>query len=297
MSDEQQPSTSPSSRKKWLERLSHLFQGEPKDRHELVSVIQDAEEREVIDEETKEMIEGVLEIAELRVRDIMIPRSQMVTIRRNQPVESFLPIIIESAHSRFPIINEDKDHVEGILLAKDLLRFALGETDEPFSFDQVLRPAVVVPESKRVDRLLKEFQQQRYHMAIVVDEFGGVSGLVTIEDILELIVGEIEDEYDAGEEEQEQIRRISKNAYAVHALTPIEEFNDYFDTHFSDEEVDTVGGLIMHAFGHLPKKGESVSLDGFDFKVIHADRRRLLQLHVRIPPTHEAEEDESVLPE
>ena len=291
MSDEQQPSTS-SGRKKWLERLSHLFQGEPKDRHELVGMIQDAEEREVIDEETKEMIEGVLEIAELRVRDIMIPRSQMVTIRRNQPVESFLPIIIESAHSRFPIINEDKDHVEGILLAKDLLRFSLGQTEEPFSFDKVLRPAVVVPESKRVDRLLKEFQQQRYHMAIVVDEFGGVSGLVTIEDILELIVGEIEDEYDAGEEELEQIRRISKSIYGIHGLTPIEEFNDYFDTHFSDEEVDTVGGLIMHAFGHLPKKGESVTLDGFDFKVVHADRRRLLQLQVRIPATHEAEEEQ-----
>ena len=291
MSDEQQPSTS-SNRKKWLERLSHLFQGEPKDRHELVGMIQDAEEREVIDEETKEMIEGVLEIAELRVRDIMIPRSQMVTIRRNQPVESFLPIIIESAHSRFPIINEDKDHVEGILLAKDLLRFSLGQTEEPFSFDKVLRPAVVVPESKRVDRLLKEFQQQRYHMAIVVDEFGGVSGLVTIEDILELIVGEIEDEYDAGEEELEQIRRISKSIYGIHGLTPIEEFNDYFDTHFSDEEVDTVGGLIMHAFGHLPKKGESVTLDGFDFKVVHADRRRLLQLQVRIPATHEAEEEQ-----
>ncbi len=292
MSDEQQPSHSTSGRNKWLERLSHLFQGEPKDRHELVGMIQDAEEREVIDEETKEMIEGVLEIAELRVRDIMIPRSQMVTIRRNQPVESFLPIIIESAHSRFPIINEDKDHVEGILLAKDLLRFSLGQTEEPFSFDKVLRPAVVVPESKRVDRLLKEFQQQRYHMAIVVDEFGGVSGLVTIEDILELIVGEIEDEYDAGEEELEQIRRISKSIYGIHGLTPIEEFNDYFDTHFSDEEVDTVGGLIMHAFGHLPKKGESVTLDGFDFKVVHADRRRLLQLQVRIPATHEAEEEQ-----
>ena len=286
MSDEQ--SQSP-QRKNWLDRLSHLFQGEPKDRHELVGVIQDAEERDVIDEETKEMIEGVLEIAELRVRDIMIPRSQMVTIRRNQQVETFLPIIIESAHSRFPVINEDKDHVEGILLAKDLLQFAFGLTDEPFSFDKVLRPAVVVPESKRVDRLLKEFQQQRYHMAIVVDEFGGVSGLVTIEDILELIVGEIEDEYDAGDEEQEQIRRISKSVFAVHGLTPIEEFNEFFDSNFSDEEVDTVGGLVMHAFGHLPKKGEAVTLADFTFKVVHADRRRLLQLQVKIPPTHEAD--------
>lgn len=289
MSDEPSQSPSQTPRKNWLDRLSHLFQGEPKDRHELVGMIQDAEERDVIDEETKEMIEGVLEIAELRVRDIMIPRSQMVTIRRNQAVETFLPIIIESAHSRFPVINEDKDHVEGILLAKDLLQFAVGLTDEPFSFDKVLRPAVVVPESKRVDRLLKEFQQQRYHMAIVVDEFGGVSGLVTIEDILELIVGEIEDEYDAGEDEQEQIRRVSKSVFAVHGLTPIEEFNDYFDTSFSDDEVDTVGGLVMHAFGHLPKKGEAVTLAGFTFKVVHADRRRLLQLQVKIPQTHEAD--------
>lgn len=289
MSDEQSQSPSSTNRKNWLDRLSHLFQGEPKDRHELVGMIQDAEERDVIDEETKEMIEGVLGIAELRVRDIMIPRSQMVTIRRNQAVETFLPIIIESAHSRFPVINEDKDHVEGILLAKDLLQFAVGLTDAPFSFDKVLRPAVVVPESKRVDRLLKEFQQQRYHMAIVVDEFGGVSGLVTIEDILELIVGEIEDEYDAGEDEQEQIRRVSKSVFAVHGLTPIEEFNDYFDTSFSDDEVDTVGGLVMHAFGHLPKKGEAVTLAGFTFKVVHADRRRLLQLQVKIPQTHEAD--------
>ena len=293
MSDEQSQSPSNPQRKKWLDRLSHLFQGEPKDRHELVGVIQDAEERDVIDEETKEMIEGVLGIAELRVRDIMIPRSQMVTIRRNQAVETFLPIIIESAHSRFPVINEDKDHVEGILLAKDLLQFAVGLTNEPFSFDKVLRPAVVVPESKRVDRLLKEFQQQRYHMAIVVDEFGGVSGLVTIEDILELIVGEIEDEYDAGDEEQEQIRRVSKSVFAVHGLTPIEEFNEYFDAEFSDDEVDTVGGLVMHAFGHLPKKGEAVTLGGFTFKVVHADRRRLLQLQVKIPQTHEADGDAS----
>ena len=289
MSDEQSQTANP--RKNWLERLGHLFQGEPKDRHQLAEVIQDAEERDVIDEDTREMIDGVLEIAELRVRDIMIPRSQMVTIRRNQPVDVFLPIIIESAHSRFPVINEDKDHVEGILLAKDLLPYGFGQHDEAFNFDRVLRPAVVVPESKRVDRLLKEFQQQRYHMAIVVDEFGGVSGLVTIEDILELIVGEIEDEYDAGEEEVEQIRRVSKSVFAIHGLTPIEEFNEFFDTDFSDEEVDTVGGLVMHAFGHLPKRGETVTLKEFVFKVIHADRHRLLQLQVRIPHTHEAEGD------
>ncbi len=294
MSDDPSHSDNGSARKNWLERLGHMFHGEPKDRSELVNVIQDAEERDVIDEDTKEMIEGVLEISELRVRDIMIPRSQMVTIRRNQPVESFLPIIIESAHSRFPVINEDKDHVDGILLAKDLLPFGFGQSDEPFDFDKVKRPAVVVPESKRVDRLLKEFQQQRYHMAIVVDEFGGVSGLVTIEDILELIVGDIEDEYDEAEIEQELIRRISKSVCAVNALTPIEEFNSFFGTDFNDDEVDTIGGLVMHAFGHLPKKGESVLLDGFSFKVVHADRRRLLQLQVRIPATQDNNESNSI---
>ena len=288
------PSTG-SPKKTWLDKLSQLFQGEPKDRNDLVEVIADAEERDLIDQDTKDMIEGVLEIADLRVRDIMIPRSQMVTIEKSQPVDDFLPVIIESGHSRFPVINEDKDHVEGILLAKDLLPFGFGghHASEPLQLEKILRPTVIVPESKRVDRLLKEFQQQRYHMAIVVDEFGGVSGLVTIEDILELIVGEIEDEYDAGEDEQEQIRRVSKSVFAVHGLTPIEEFNDYFDAEFSDEEVDTVGGLVMHAFGHLPKKGEAVTLGGFTFKVVHADRRRLLQLQVKIPQTHEADGDAS----
>ncbi len=269
--------------KKWLERLSHLFQGEPKDRNDLVEVIQDAEERDVIDEDTKAMIEGVLEVSELRVRDIMIPRTQMITIRRDQPVSAFLPLIIKSAHSRFPVINEDKDHVEGILLAKDLLPYGFGLTTEPFDFDKIMRPAVVVPESKRVDRLLKEFQQERYHMAIVVDEFGSVSGLVTIEDILELIVGEIEDEYDDQEQAQQLIRPLEANRYSVNALTPIEDFNDYFSSQFSDDDVDTIGGLVMHGFGHLPKRGENIELSGFDFKILQVDRRRLIQLQVTLP--------------
>ena len=283
MSDEHSHTSHGSSRRKWLERLSHLFQGEPKDRNDLVEVIQDAEERDVIDEDTKAMIEGVLEVSELRVRDIMIPRTQMITIRRDQPVSAFLPLIIKSAHSRFPVINEDKDHVEGILLAKDLLPYGFGLTTEPFDFDKIMRPAVVVPESKRVDRLLKEFQQERYHMAIVVDEFGSVSGLVTIEDILELIVGEIEDEYDDQEQAQQLIRPLEANRYSVNALTPIEDFNDYFSSQFSDDDVDTIGGLVMHGFGHLPKRGENIELSGFDFKILQVDRRRLIQLQVTLP--------------
>lgn len=293
MSDDNSNSENGSSAKKnWFERLGQIFQGEPKSREELVEVIMDAGERELIDQDTKDMIEGVLEVSELRVRDIMIPRSQMVTVEKSQPVSSFLPMIIESTHSRFPVVNEDKDHIEGILLAKDLLAYGFGLTEEAFSIEKVLRPAVVVPESKRLDKLLKEFREERYHMAIVVDEFGGVSGLVTIEDILELIVGDIEDEYDA--EESDEIRQISKRVYAVAALTDIEDFNEYFHTDFSDEEVDTVGGMVMHAFGHLPAKGEQVEIDGFVFKVAHADRRRLLQLQVKIPDNQEASSSESV---
>ena len=283
MSDEYSHSSHGSSRKKWLERLSHLFQGEPKDRNDLVEVIQDAEERDVIDEDTKEMIEGVLEVSELRVRDIMIPRTQMITIRSDQPVSAFLPMIIRSAHSRFPVISDDKDHVDGILLAKDLLPYGFGLTSESFDFEKVLRPAVVVPESKRVDRLLKEFQQQRYHMAIVVDEFGSVSGLVTIEDILELIVGEIEDEYDDQAQDQPSIRALDEYRYTINALTPIEDFNEHFGSHFSDDDDDTIGGLVMHGFGHLPKRGESIELSGFEFKILQVDRRRLIQLQVTIP--------------
>ncbi|WP_107851575.1 CNNM family magnesium/cobalt transport protein CorC [Oceanimonas marisflavi] len=293
MNDDNSHSDNGSSAKKnWLERLGQMFQGEPKNREELVEVIMDAGERDLIDQDTKDMIEGVLEVSELRVRDIMIPRSQMVTVEKSQPVSSFLPMIIESTHSRFPVVNEDKDHIEGILLAKDLLPYGFGLTEEDFSIDKVLRPAVVVPESKRLDKLLKEFREERYHMAIVVDEFGGVSGLVTIEDILELIVGDIEDEYDA--EESAEIRQISKRVYSVAALTDIEDFNDFFHTEFSDEEADTVGGMVMHAFGHLPGKGEQVELGGFVFKVAHADRRRLLQLQVKIPDNQETSSSEPV---
>ncbi|OXY81722.1 CNNM family magnesium/cobalt transport protein CorC [Oceanimonas doudoroffii] len=293
MNDDNSHSENGSSAKKnWLERLGQMFQGEPKNREELVEVIMDAGERDLIDQDTKDMIEGVLEVSELRVRDIMIPRSQMVTVEKSQPVSSFLPMIIESTHSRFPVVNEDKDHIEGILLAKDLLPYGFGLTEEDFSIEKILRPAVVVPESKRLDKLLKEFREERYHMAIVVDEFGGVSGLVTIEDILELIVGDIEDEYDA--EESAEIRQISKRVYSVAALTDIEDFNEFFNTEFSDEEADTVGGMVMHAFGHLPGKGEQVELGGFVFKVAHADRRRLLQLQVKIPDNQETSSSEPV---
>ena len=211
MSDDNPHSTNGSSGKSWFDKLKLSFSGEPQSKEDLVEVITEAEQRELIDPQTREMIEGVIGVNEMRVRDIMIPRAQMVTIDIDQPVEEFLPVMLDSAHSRFPVINEDKDHIEGILLAKDLLRYAfINNDDQAFHLRDVLRPAVIVPESKRVDVLLKEFRQQRYHMAIVVDEYGGVSGLVTIEDILELIVGEIEDEYDLGEDGTDDIRPLNK---------------------------------------------------------------------------------------
>ncbi|NOI64953.1 CNNM family magnesium/cobalt transport protein CorC [Vibrio sp. 99-8-1] len=268
------------SRKSFFERLGKIFQGEPQDRQELVDVIRDSEENDLIDHDTRDMLEGVMEIAEMRVRDIMIPRSQMVTVEKEHDLDQLIAIITKAQHSRYPVISEDKDHVEGILLAKDLIKY-LGSKSEPFQISEVIRQAVVVPESKRVDRLLKEFREERYHMAIVVDEFGGVSGLVTIEDILEEIVGEIEDEFD--DEEEAEIRKLSKHTYAVKALTTIEEFNDTFATKFNDDEVDTIGGMVMTTFGHLPSRGEVVEIDGYSFKVTSADNRRVVQLQVTIP--------------
>ena len=279
MSDDQYGANA-SDKKSFLKSLfSGLFQQEPKNREALVEVIRDSAENELIDSDTKEMIEGVMEISELRVRDIMIPRPQIVYNDTDQTLDACLDIIIESAHSRFPVIRDGKDTIEGILLAKDLLKY-LRSDSEPFTMEEILRPAVIVPESKRVDRMLKEFRSERFHMAIVVDEFGAVSGLVTIEDILEQIVGDIEDEFD--EEEIEPIRQLSQHSYAVLALTNIERFNQQFATTFNDEEVDTVGGLVMQAFGHLPKRGEEIVLEGITFKVTSADSRRLIQLRVTV---------------
>jgi len=268
------------SRKSFFERLSQLFQGELKDRQELVDVIRDSEINDLIDHDTRDMLEGVMEIAEKRVRDIMIPRSQMVTAEKEHNLDQLVALITDASHSRYPVISEDKDHVEGILLAKDLLKY-LGSGSAEFEINEVIRQAVVVPESKRVDRLLKEFREERYHMAIVVDEFGGVSGLVTIEDILEEIVGEIEDEFD--DEEEEDIRQLSKHTFSVKALTEIEEFNEQFHTNFNDDEVDTIGGMVMTSFGHLPARGEIVEIDRYNFKVTAADNRRIIQLQVTIP--------------
>jgi magnesium and cobalt transporter len=271
--------TDEGARTSWFRRL--VGGGEPRDRAELVEELHEAGRRGLIEAEALSMIEGVLEVADLQVRDIMVPRSQMVVLDRDDPPEKLLPVIVESGHSRFPVIGEDRDQVVGILLAKDLLRYFGEGGSAEFDMREVLRPAVFVPESKRLNVLLKEFRVSRNHMAVVVDEYGGVSGLVTIEDVIEEIVGDIADEYDI--EEDQTIRRDAERQLTVHALARIEDFNEFFGTQFSDEEFDTIGGLVMHQFGRLPKRGESVSIDGFEFKVLRADRRRIDLLRVTSP--------------
>jgi len=273
--------TNNNTSRSWLERLSFALLGEPKDREQLVELLRDAQQRNLLDPDALAMIEGVLQVAEMQVRDIMVPRAQMVAVERDAQLDTILPVVTESAHSRFPVIGENRDEVVGILLAKDLLAYCGPDGVKDFSVRDILRPAVFIPESKRLNVLLKEFRASRNHMAIVVDEYGGVAGLVTIEDVLEQIVGEIVDEHDI--EEDAYIKKHNDNVYAVKALTPIEEFNNYFSSSFSDAEFDTIGGLVMHRFGRLPRRGEVISIDRFRFKVLNADSRRihLLQMTER----------------
>jgi magnesium and cobalt transporter len=259
-----------------LERISHWLMREPEDREQLIELLHGAYENSLMDADALSMIEGVLQVSEMRVGEIMIPRAQMDVIDINDPPEAFIPFVIETAHSRFPVIDRDRDSVIGILLAKDLLRHY---AEEDADIRGMLRPAVFIPESKRLNVLLKEFRSNRNHIAMVVDEYGGVAGLVTIEDVLEQIVGEIEDEYDFDETEDNIIRE-QDGAFRVKAGTEIDDFNQTLGAHFSDDEFDTVGGLVVSRFGHLPKRGESVSFDGFKFTVLRADSRRLHTLRV-----------------
>jgi magnesium and cobalt transporter len=263
---------------KWLRRITDTFSGEPRDMEELTDVLRQARERGIVNPDAHEMLEGVLQVSELQVRDIMVPRSQMVIVNRDDPPEAILPVVIESGHSRFPVIGEDRDQIVGILLAKDLLRYFTEGGRDDFDIKEVLRPVVFIPESKRLNVLLKEFRVSHHHMAIVVDEYGGVSGLVTIEDVLEQIVGDIGDEYDVDDELD--IRKEGERQFTVRAQTPIEDFNTYFGTEFSDEEFDTIGGLAINLLGRLPRRGETFALGGMEFKVLRADRRRLDTLRV-----------------
>jgi len=256
---------------RWLERLSHLLLREPEDRQQLIELLHSAYENHLMDGDALAMIEGVLQVSEMQVRDVMIPRSQMDVIDITQSPDEFIPFVIEAAHSRFPVIEENKDDIIGILLAKDLLRYYAGED---FNVRDMLRPVVFIPESKRLNVLLKEFRSNRNHIAIVVDEYGGVAGMITIEDVLEQIVGDIEDEYDFDETEDNIIKDMS-GRYRIKALTEIADFNEALGSEFSDEEFSTIGGLVVSKFGHLPKRGDQISFDGLNFTVLRADSRRL----------------------
>ncbi|HGX92890.1 MAG TPA: CBS domain-containing protein [Candidatus Tenderia sp.] len=278
---EERSSSSPAGRS-WLEKLGQALSGEPKDRTELVELIRDAQQRHLLDTDALSMIEGVLQVSEMQVRDIMIPRSQMVVVEQGATLEALLPVIGESGHSRFPVIGENRDEVVGLLLAKDLLPYFINGHSNGFSVRDVLRPAVFVPESKRLNILLKDFRANRNHMAIVVDEFGGAAGLVTIEDVVEQIVGEIADEHDV--DEDLFIKQAGENRFIIKALTPIDDFNEHFGSALDDEEFDTIAGLVMKEFGRMPKRGEIVAIDQFHFKVLSADGRRVHLLEVSKMP-------------
>ena len=262
----------------WMNKLTSLFHQNPKDRNELLTMLRAVGKKGMLDHEALSIIEGAVQVADMQVREIMIPRSQMVCVDEDQEPRDFLPKVIESAHSRFPVIGDTKDEVIGILLAKDLLPLIL-QTGK-FNIKNHLRPATFIPESKRLNVLLKEFRTNRNHMAIVIDEFGGVAGLVTIEDVLEQIVGDIEDETDVDEDSYIKALDDTGETFVVKALTPIEDFNDQFGTKFRDDEFDTIGGIVMQEFGHMPKRNESVELSGYRFDVINADGRRIRLLRV-----------------
>ena len=278
----------PDSKPSFIERLTSLLLREPEDREQLLQILHSAYERNLMDADALTIIEGALAAADTRVTDVMVPRAQMDAIDVDDPLDEIVKTVIEAAHSRFPVVDGDRDNVLGILLAKDLLRI---QTEEHFDLRDWLRPAVFIPESKRLNVLLREFRVSRNHMAIVVNEYGGVAGLVTIEDVLEQIVGDIEDEYDF-DEAHDNIRQDSTGRYRVKARTEIEDFNAAFATDFSDEEFDTVGGLILRHLGRMPKRNEVVEIDGTRFQVLRADSRRLYTLLVD-PPKPQTGADET----
>lgn len=257
----------------WIENLRAYFSREPRDREALIEMLRNSENRNLLDPDALAMIEGALQVSDMQVRDIMIPRVQMVVIKINAAPGDILSTVIESGHSRFPVIGDDADEVLGILLAKDLLYYYAGGEQDKFQIKDLMRSAVFVPESKRLNVLLRDFRSSRNHMAIVVDEYSSISGLVTIEDVIEEIVGDIEDEHDI--EEEEQITPYGRNRYTVSAMTPVDEFNKYFGTTLSEEEYDTIGGVVLNAFGHVPNRGELLEFEGFNVKILRADKRRI----------------------
>lgn len=271
----------PEKRRSWLERIGSALSGEPTSREDLVELLRDAQSDGLIAADTLRMMEGAIAVSDMSVGDVMIPRSQMVALPADARFLDLMKQVVESGHSRFPVHGEDKDEILGILLAKDLLRGVVADNG-PGSVRELLRPAVLIPESKRLNVLLREFRLSRNHMAIVVDEYGGVAGLVTIEDVLEQIVGEIDDEHDDAEDPQALIAAQADGQYVVDALTPIEDFNERFSANFDDDEYDTIGGLITAAIGHLPEAGEELTLGRFAFRVARADARRVHAFHVGV---------------
>ncbi len=280
--------TIPKSRS-WLERLSTLMGGEPKDREQLMEVLRHAQDRDLLSAEMLGMIERILQVSEMQVREVMVPKAQMIVIQKNHQLKEILPIITESGHSRFPVVNPDGNDVVGILLAKDLIKYCFHQKTNDFNINDIIRPAIFTPQSKRLDILLREFRVNRNHIAIVLDEYGHVAGLVTIEDVLEQIVGEIEDEYDIDEEDK-FVKKIDEDTYIVKAAILIEEFNEYFNSNFSDEEFDTIGGIVLQGLGHLPKRGETIKIKHFRFKVLHSDNRRIYLLEVKVSKSKKKDE-------
>ncbi|MGR9087860.1 MAG: HlyC/CorC family transporter [Gammaproteobacteria bacterium] len=278
MNDDHPPSRR-SPQKRWVDRIAQLLTGEPQDLDDLLEIIREAKENYLLDTDALAMIEGALQVSQMRVRDIMVPRVQMVVVPKDAELDTLFPLVTEFGHSRYPVIEDDRSKVVGILLAKDLFAHAL--TNKTIKVQEIMRPASVVPESKRLNVLLKELRTQGNHMAIVVDEYGQTAGLVTIEDILEQIVGEIEDEHDDQEDEGYIYQRNEKE-FMIKALAPIDEFDDYFSTHLATDEYDTVGGFIVNQLEHMPKKGESITVDNMRFEVVRADTRRVHLVKLKI---------------
>jgi|TARA_B100002003_G_C14157679_1_gene557990 magnesium and cobalt transporter len=262
----------------WFEKLSLVLSGEPGSRAELIELLRASEQRNLLDAEALGIIEGALLVSDMQAREIMVPRTQVVFVQQEMNFDEVLPVVIESGHSRFPVVTENPDDVVGILMAKDLLPLAMKEKGTRFKMRDLLRPCTAIPESKRLNVLLEEFRTTRNHLAVVYDEYGGVSGIITIEDVLEQIVGDIEDEYDFDEEDF--IKQHSENSFNIKALMPIIDFNDHFHCKFSHEEFDTIGGMIIHHLGHLPEQGEQAQVGGFDFKVVSADGRKIKLLQM-----------------
>jgi len=279
MNEDQSTTRSDQEKKSWLGRISKAFSSQPENRQELYAMLKEAHKSKIIDNDALKMMKGALKVSDLQVRQVMIPRAQMQVIPKDAELDVILSIIVESGHSRFPVVGEDKDEIDGILLAKDIVRHFTNPSNG-FELSSYLREPVVIPESKRVNILLNEFRTSRNHMAIIIDEYGGVAGLVTIEDLLEEIVGEIDDETD--EEEDPQIQKIDDKTFRINALLPIEEFNEYFQSKFLNDEFETIGGMIVNSVGRLPVVADKISFGKYSFKVISCDNRRLLQLKLTI---------------